>query len=72
MSVFWSIAYNDYDQHNQPGKEYVLNHFEQYHHNGAIVLMHNDSDSNMEAMEEVILKLKQQGYRFGSLEELIR
>ena len=70
MSVFWSVAYNDYDSHNQPGKEYVLNHFETYHHNGAIVLMHNDSDSNKEAMEEVILYLKQQGYRFGSLEEL--
>jgi len=70
MSVFWSIAYNDYDQHNQPGKDYVLNHFETYHHNGAIVLMHNDSDSNRDAMEEVILYLKQQGYRFGSLEEL--
>ena len=38
--------------------------------NGSIVLMHNDSDSNKEAMEEVILYLKQQGYRFGSLEEL--
>jgi len=70
MSVFWSIAYNDYEKNNQPGKEYVLEHFETYHHNGAIVLMHNDSDSNREAMEEVILYLKQQGYRFGSLEEL--
>ena len=70
MSVFWSVAYNDYDRHNQPGKEYVLNHFKMYHHNGAIILMHNDSDSNKEAMEEIILYLKQQGYRFGSLEEL--
>ena len=70
MSVFWSIAYNDYDQYNQPGKEYVINHFETYHHNGAIVLMHNDSQSNMEAMRDVILYLKEQGYRFGSLEEL--
>lgn len=69
-SVFWSIAYNDYDQHNQPGKEYVINHFETYHHNGAIVLMHNDSQSNKEAMREVIRYLKEQGYRFGSLEEL--
>lgn len=70
-SIFWSIAYFDYDQNNQPGKEYVLNHFEQYHHNGAVVLMHNDSSSNREAMEEVILYLKQQGYRFGSLDELL-
>jgi len=70
-SVFWSIAYFDYDQSNQPGVEYVLNHFEQYHHNGAVVLMHNDSSSNRDAMEDVILYLKQQGYRFGSLDELL-
>jgi len=70
MSVFWSIAYNDYDQYNQPGKEYVINHFETYHHNGAIALMHNDSQSNKEAMRDVILYLKEQGYRFGSLDEL--
>jgi len=69
-TIFWSLAYNDYDKKNQPGKEYVLNHFETYHHNGAIPLMHNDSDSNMEAMDEVIAFLKEQGYRFGTLDEL--
>ena len=69
-SFFWSVAYYDYNQNDQPGVEYVLDHFEQYHHNGAVILMHNDSKSNMEAMREVILFLKSQGYRFGSLEEL--
>ena len=69
-TIFWSLAYNDYDKKNQPGKEYVLDHFETYHHNGAIPLMHNDSDSNMEAMDGVITFLKAQGYRFGTLDEL--
>lgn len=69
-SIFWSVAYFDYDKDNQPGKKYVLDHFKQYHHNGAVVLMHNDSDSNRDAMRDVILYLKEQGYRFGSLEEL--
>ena len=69
-SFFWSIAYYDYNTEDQPGKEYVLEHFEQYHHNGAVILMHNDSNSNREAMREVILYLKAQGYRFGSLKEL--
>ena len=32
--------------------------------------MHNDSDSNMEAMDELITFLKEQGYRFGTLDEL--
>ncbi len=69
-TIFWSIAYKDYDQNNQPGKEYVIDHFKEYHHNGAIVLMHNDSVSNMEAMDEVLTFLKEQGYRFGTLDEL--
>lgn len=69
-TIFWSLAYRDFDLKNQPGKEYVLDHFETYHHNGAIPLMHNDSDSNMEAMDEVIIFLKEQGYRFGTLDEL--
>ncbi len=69
-TIFWSMAYMDYDVNNQPGSEYVINHFEKYHHNGAIVLMHNVSSSNAEALETVIVNLKAKGYRFASLNEL--
>ena len=69
-TIFWSIAYRDYDINNQPGKQYVLDHFATYHHNGAIPLMHNDSVSNAEAMDELLIYLKEQGYRFGTLDEL--
>ena len=69
-TIFWSIAYGDYDKNNQPGKDWVINHFDKYHHNGAIPLMHNDSDSNMEAMDDVLTLLEEQGYRFGTLDEL--
>lgn len=69
-TIFWSIAYNDYDKNNQPGKAYVIDHFNTYHHNGAIPLMHNDSQSNLEAMDDVLTFLKEQGYRFGTLDEL--
>lgn len=69
-TIFWSMAYRDYDVNDQPGKEYVLDHFATYHHNGAIPLMHNDSVSNMEAMDDLLTYLKEQGYRFGTLYEL--
>lgn len=69
-SVFWSIAYYDYDVNNQPGKEYVVNHFADYHHNGSIVLMHNTSRSNHEALGEVLELLEEEGYRFGTLSEI--
>lgn len=70
-SIFWSIAYYDYDVDNQPGKDYVTDHFSTYHHSGAIVLMHNISESNMQALGEVIALLKAEGYRFGQVTEFI-
>lgn len=69
-TVFWSIAYYDYDVKDQPGKEYVVDHFKTYHHNGTIILMHNTSSSNAEALPEVVELLKKENYRFGSLIEL--
>lgn len=69
-TIFWSMAYLDYDVNKQPGADYVINHFNKYHHNGAIVLMHNVSSSNAEALKAVIQNLKQEGYRFASLNEL--
>ena len=71
-SIFWSMAYYDYDVKNQPGKTYVTEHFAQYHHNGCIALLHNVSESNTLALGEVIDLLKEAGYRFGELTELTK
>ena len=53
-TVFWSMAYGDYDPDKQPGKQYVIDHFKKYYHKGAIPLMHNISKSNAEALDEVL------------------
>lgn len=71
-TIFWSIAYYDYDVNNQPGKDYVVDHFSTYHHNGSIVLMHNISESNTQALGDVLDLLVNSGYRFGSLSEIGR
>lgn len=71
-SIFWSIAYYDYDVNDQPGKDYVVDHFNTYHHNGTIVLMHNVSESNTQALGDVIDNLKAEGYRFAELTELAK
>lgn len=68
-TMFWSIAYGDYDKNNQPSVEWILNHFATYHHNGALTLMHNDSNGNRDAMDQVLTYLEEQGYRFGTLDE---
>jgi peptidoglycan-N-acetylmuramic acid deacetylase len=69
-TIFWSIAYMDWDVNNQPGKDFVYNHFLENHHPGAIPLVHAVSSSNTEALDSVLKAMKNQGYRFGSLYEL--
>lgn len=69
-TIFWSMAYVDFDVNKQPGKQYVVEHFKKYTHNGAIPLMHNVSQSNAEALDEVITNLKKERYQFESLKKL--
>ena len=69
-TIFWSMAYVDFKVDDQPGKQYVIDHFDQYAHNGAIPLMHNVSESNAEALGTVIDHLKKEGYEFLSLKKL--
>lgn len=69
-TVFWSMAYLDYDVDNQPGSDYVINHFEKYIHPGAIPLIHNISKSNAEALDTVLTNLEKKGYTFHSLSDL--
>lgn len=70
VTVFWSMAYLDYDVNKQPSSQHVVKHFEKYHHPGAIPLLHNVSKANHDALSEVIHNLKAEGYTFGSLYEI--
>ena len=69
-SVFWSMAYLDYDVNNQPSADHVIEHFRKYYHPGAIPLIHNVSKANHDALKSVIELLKGEGYSFGNLYEL--
>lgn len=64
-TLFWSLAYLDYDVNNQPGKDYVIDHYKKYIHPGAIPLIHNVSESNAEALDQVLTDLETAGYQFG-------
>lgn len=68
-TIFWSMAYYDYDAKNQPGKDYVIKHFKDNYHKGALPLIHNISSSNCEALDEVLTYLEKKKYRFGTLDE---
>lgn len=69
-TIFWSLTYLDWDVNKQPGKEYAYNHVMDNYHNGAIVLLHAVSESNAQAMDDILKELLAKGYRFGSLYEI--
>lgn len=69
-SIFWSMAYKDWDTKDQPGKDYAYQHVMANYHPGAVILLHAVSSSNTEALADIITSLDEAGYRFGSLYEL--
>ncbi|MDH7480036.1 MAG: polysaccharide deacetylase family protein [Syntrophomonadaceae bacterium] len=69
-TVFWSLAYRDWLVDQQPGREEARRQVLDNVHNGAIILLHAVSRSNCEAFDQVLSELKQQGYSFGTLDEI--
>ncbi len=69
-TVFWSLAYADWDQNKQPTREEALGKLLPRTHNGAVILLHSTSKTNAELLDDLLNKWKEMGYRFGTLEEL--
>ena len=69
-TVFWSLAYADWDESNQMSPQAALNKVMSRMHNGAIILLHPTSSTNAKIMPELIKRLKAEGYEFGTLDEL--
>lgn len=71
-TIFWSLAYMDWDANAQPTREEALKKLTERIHPGAIVLLHTTSKTNGEIMEELLTKWEEMGYRFGKLEDLVK
>ena len=69
-TVFWSLAYVDWLQDQQPSREAALNLLNKRIHPQAIVLLHSTSKTNGEILQELIQGWKAQGYTFCSIENL--
>ena len=69
-TVFWSLAYVDWNNDDQPSREEALGKLIPRTHPGAVVLLHSTSKTNAEVLEELIEKWKEEGYVFGTVEEL--
>ncbi len=71
INVFWSMAYKDWEVDNQKGWKYAYDQIMKRVHPGAIMLLHSVSQDNAEALGKVIDDLKEQGYSFKSLDDLM-
>ena len=69
-TVFWSLAYVDWNNDSQPTREQAFSKLIPRIHNGAVVLLHSTSKTNAEILDELLTKWEEMGYRFGTLEEL--
>ena len=63
--VFWSYAYKDYDTANQPPVDESLKKALDRLHNGAIYLLHANSDTNTEFLADFIDGARAKGFEFG-------
>ena len=70
-TVFWSFAYADWDNSKQMSVQSAKQKIMENLHNGEIMLLHPTSSTNAQLMQDLIHELKQRGYRFGTLDELV-
>lgn len=68
-SIFWSLAYADWDTSKQPTKESAIETVTSRYHNGAVILLHAVSSANTEGLSEMIDIAHSEGYTFKTLDE---
>ena len=71
-TVFWSLAYADWNNAKQPDPQAALQKLNSRIHNGAIVLLHSTSKTNAEILDTLLTQWKEQGYTFGTLEDFLK
>lgn len=70
-TVFWSFAYDDWDEKHQTDPKKAMKKILENTHNGAVFLFHPTSTTNAKIFESLIKEWKNMGYSFGTLYELV-
>lgn len=70
-TIFWSLAYVDWYENDQPTKEEAFDKLLKRIHPGAVVLLHSTSKTNADILDELLTKWEDMGYSFGEIEDLI-
>lgn len=71
-TFFWSLAYVDWLENQQPTKEQAFDKLLTRIHPGAVVLLHSTSKTNGEILDELLTKWEEMGYHFAPLSELAK
>ena len=69
-TVFWSLAYVDWNNDKQPTREEAFGKLLPRTHDGAVVLLHATSKTNAQILDELLTRWQEKGYSFGSIAEL--
>ncbi len=69
LSVFWSLAYSDWDTENQKGAAHAHDTVTARIHPGAVILLHAVSSDNAQALGDIIDTVRTMGYEFKSLDD---
>jgi len=69
-TVFWSLAYVDWNRESQPTRDQAFSKLMPRLHPGAVLLLHSTSQTNAEIMGELIDAYRGEGYTFKSLDDL--
>lgn len=70
-TFFWSLAYVDWYEDDQPTKEEAFDKLLPRIHPGAIVLLHNTSDTNAQILDELLTEWENMGYTFKPLQDIV-
>ena len=69
-TVFWSLAYKDWENNKQPTAEYAMGKLIPRTHNGAVILLHSTSKTNAQVLDELLNQWEALGYRFETIDKL--
>ena len=70
QTVFWSLAYVDWLNDDQPTSEEAFSKLIPRIHKGAVVLLHSTSETNAAILDDLLTRWEEQGYSFATMEQL--
>jgi peptidoglycan-N-acetylmuramic acid deacetylase len=71
-TVFWSLAYVDWQENSQPTRQEAFEKLIPRLHPGAVLLLHSTSGTNADILDELLTEYKNMGYSFKTLDYLCR